>query len=105
MSRLSQFQRCTCQKMYRSPELCDEQFAFEENDKRVCCKPKNGEQVTAIQMDGCVIMLDLTGNLESLLEVSGSKHYGFDQVDICNGGELKSVLAEHELENSFYKQF
>ena len=55
MSRLSQFHNCTCQRMGCNPALCDGQFGFEEKGKRVCCKPKNGEQVAAIQMDGCVI--------------------------------------------------
>lgn len=41
--------------MQRIPPLCDGQYGFEENGKRVSCIPKNGEYVTAIQIDGCLI--------------------------------------------------
>lgn len=40
--------------------------------------------------------LTYAGNLESLVEVSDSNRYSFEQVDICNRTEVDRVLAEHE---------
>lgn len=40
--------------------------------------------------------LTYAGNLESLLEVSDSERYCFEQVDICNRTELDRVFAEHK---------
>lgn len=40
--------------------------------------------------------LTYAGNLESLLEVSNSERYAFEQVDICNADELKRVFSEHQ---------
>ena len=40
--------------------------------------------------------LTYAGNLESLSEVSESKRYSFEQVDICNRAELDRVLAQHQ---------
>ena len=39
--------------------------------------------------------LTYAGNLESLLEVSDSERYVFEQVDICNRVELDRVFGEH----------
>lgn len=48
--------------------------------------------------DGVVNLDKLTyaGNLESLLEVSDSDRYAFEQVDICNADELKRVFTEQQ---------
>ena len=40
--------------------------------------------------------LTYAGNLESLLEVSDSTRYSFEQVDICDRIELDRVFAEHK---------
>ncbi|NLY14402.1 MAG: dTDP-glucose 4,6-dehydratase [Gammaproteobacteria bacterium] len=40
--------------------------------------------------------LTYAGNLESLLEVSSSERYAFEQVDICNRAELDRVFKEHQ---------
>ena len=40
--------------------------------------------------------LTYAGNLESLLEVSDSERYIFEQVDICNQTELDRVFSEHK---------
>jgi dTDP-glucose 4,6-dehydratase len=40
--------------------------------------------------------LTYAGNLESLLEVSDSAQYSFEQVDICDRIELDRVFAEHK---------
>ncbi|BAJ01451.1 dTDP-glucose 4,6-dehydratase [Shewanella violacea] len=40
--------------------------------------------------------LTYAGNLESLLEVSNSERYVFEQVDICNRTELERVFSEHK---------
>ena len=40
--------------------------------------------------------LTYAGNLESLKDVSNSPRYAFEQVDICNGEELKRVFAQHQ---------
>lgn len=42
--------------------------------------------------------LTYAGNLESLAEVSESARYAFEQVDICNRGEVDRVLEEHQPE-------
>lgn len=55
MNALIQYQACTCKKMGLNPPLCSGLHAFEENGKRVFCTPKQGETVTAIQLDGCVL--------------------------------------------------
>lgn len=39
--------------------------------------------------------LTYAGNLESLLEISNSTRYTFEQVDICNRSELDRVLKKH----------
>ena len=39
--------------------------------------------------------LTYAGNLESLLKVSDSERYIFEQVDICNRSELDRIFAEH----------
>lgn len=39
--------------------------------------------------------LTYAGNLESLLEVDASSRYSFEQVDICNGAELKRIFDEY----------
>lgn len=43
-----------------------------------------------------VDLLTYAGNLESLLSVSGSERYGFEQIDICNRLELNKVLSQHQ---------
>lgn len=40
--------------------------------------------------------LTYAGNLESLASVSESERYAFEQVDICNRGELDRVFSEHQ---------
>jgi len=40
--------------------------------------------------------LTYAGNLESLLEVTDSERYAFEQVDICNRTELDRVFYEHK---------
>ena len=40
--------------------------------------------------------LTYAGNLESLSSVSESDHYSFEQVDICNGGELDRVFTLYQ---------
>ena len=40
--------------------------------------------------------LTYAGNLESLLEVSDSERYCFEQIDICNRAELDRVFAEYK---------
>ncbi len=40
--------------------------------------------------------LTYAGNLESLLEISGSDRYVFERVDICNRAELDRVFTEHK---------
>ncbi|WP_038150712.1 dTDP-glucose 4,6-dehydratase [Thiomicrorhabdus chilensis] len=40
--------------------------------------------------------LTYAGNLESLNSVSDNPRYAFEQVDICNGVELKRVFAEYQ---------
>ncbi|WP_354688930.1 dTDP-glucose 4,6-dehydratase [Aeromonas sp. 19NY04SH05-1] len=40
--------------------------------------------------------LTYAGNLESLVSVSESERYAFEQVDICNRGELDRVFSEHQ---------
>lgn len=40
--------------------------------------------------------LTYAGNLESLAEVSDSKRYAFEHVDICNRNEVDRVLAQHQ---------
>ncbi|MFM4704342.1 dTDP-glucose 4,6-dehydratase [Aeromonas bivalvium] len=40
--------------------------------------------------------LTYAGNLESLVEVSGSERYVFEQVDICDRAELDRVFAAHQ---------
>lgn len=40
--------------------------------------------------------LTYAGNLESLLEVSSSSRYAFEQVDICNRSEVERVFIEHQ---------
>jgi dTDP-glucose 4,6-dehydratase len=40
--------------------------------------------------------LTYAGNLESLALVSDSKRYTFEQVDICDGAEIKRVLHQHQ---------
>jgi len=40
--------------------------------------------------------LTYAGNLESLLDVSGSERYAFEQVDICDSVALQRVFREHQ---------
>lgn len=40
--------------------------------------------------------LTYAGNLESLLSVSDSNRYHFEQVDICNGAELDEIFQRHQ---------
>ena len=40
--------------------------------------------------------LTYAGNLESLMQVSDSERYAFEQVDICNRAELDRVLSQHQ---------
>ena len=40
--------------------------------------------------------LTYAGNLESLISVSASDRYVFEQVDICNGAELKRVFTQYQ---------
>ena len=40
--------------------------------------------------------LTYAGNLESLVDVCGSKRYTFEQVDICDRSEVKRVFLEHQ---------
>jgi dTDP-glucose 4,6-dehydratase len=40
--------------------------------------------------------LTYAGNLESLLSVSDSDRYSFEQVDICNRGELDRIFAQYQ---------
>ena len=40
--------------------------------------------------------LTYAGNLESLADISASERYVFEQVDICNRGEVDRVFREHQ---------
>jgi dTDP-glucose 4,6-dehydratase len=40
--------------------------------------------------------LTYAGNLASLLEVTGSERYSFEQVDICDLGEIRKIFATHQ---------
>lgn len=40
--------------------------------------------------------LTYAGNLESLIDVSSSERYAFEQVDICNRAELDRVFQQHQ---------
>jgi len=42
--------------------------------------------------------LTYAGNLESLVEVSDSERYTFEQVDICDRAEVERVFREHQLD-------
>ncbi|WP_211959100.1 dTDP-glucose 4,6-dehydratase [Budvicia diplopodorum] len=48
--------------------------------------------------DSVVVVDKLTyaGNLDSLNDVSASKHYAFEQVDICDRASLDRVFAQHQ---------
>ncbi|QPT40316.1 dTDP-glucose 4,6-dehydratase [Oligella ureolytica] len=52
----------------------------------------NNTQDSIVNLD----KLTYAGNLESLLEISQSDRYTFEQVDICNADELKRTFAEHQ---------
>lgn len=52
----------------------------------------NNTEDTVINLD----KLTYAGNLESLIEVSSSEKYRFEQVDICNRAELDRVFSEYE---------
>ncbi|WP_298737853.1 dTDP-glucose 4,6-dehydratase [uncultured Psychrobacter sp.] len=52
----------------------------------------NNTQDKVVNLD----KLTYAGNLESLISISGSQRYAFEQVDICNADELKRVFAEHQ---------
>jgi dTDP-glucose 4,6-dehydratase len=52
----------------------------------------NNTQDSVINLD----KLTYAGNLQSLIGVSASKGYAFEQVDICNADELKRVFTEHQ---------
>ncbi|MFB1070703.1 dTDP-glucose 4,6-dehydratase, partial [Vibrio diabolicus] len=49
-------------------------------------------QDTVINLD----KLTYAGNLESLVDVSDSERYYFEQVDICDRAELDRVFSEHQ---------
>jgi len=49
-------------------------------------------QDTVINLD----KLTYAGNLESLVDVSESERYYFEQVDICDRAELERVFSEHQ---------
>ena len=40
--------------------------------------------------------LTYAGNLDSLIEVSDNAHYAFEQVDICDGRQLRAILEKYE---------
>ena len=40
--------------------------------------------------------LTYAGNLDSLVDVSDSDRYAFEQVDICDSTELERVFSEHQ---------
>ncbi|WP_163921996.1 dTDP-glucose 4,6-dehydratase [Photobacterium sp. Alg240-V54] len=51
----------------------------------------NNTQDSVVNLD----KLTYAGNLESLSEIDSSERYVFEQVDICNRGELDRVFAKH----------
>ena len=53
-------------------------------------------QDTVINLD----KLTYAGNLESLVDVSDSERYYFEQVDICDRAELDRVFSEHQPDSS-----
>lgn len=52
----------------------------------------NNTQNSVINLD----KLTYAGNLESLISISDSHRYVFEQIDICNADELKRVFSEHQ---------
>lgn len=52
----------------------------------------NNTQDSVVNVD----KLTYAGNLESLIDVSNSERYAFEQVDICNPAELKRVFDEYQ---------
>ena len=52
----------------------------------------NNTDHTVVNVD----KLTYAGNLESLVQVSDSERYAFEQVDICNRAELDRVLSQHQ---------
>ena len=54
---LSPFEHCLCQRMASAnPALCEDQFTFSEKGKKVRLRPRKGEWVVAVALDGCVFM-------------------------------------------------
>ena len=52
----------------------------------------NNTQDSVVNLD----KLTYAGNLESLVDVSSSQRYAFEQVDICDRAALDRVFAEHQ---------
>lgn len=52
----------------------------------------NNTQHSVVNLD----KLTYAGNLESLLPVSESERYAFEQVDICDADNVKRVFAQHQ---------
>ena len=52
----------------------------------------NGSNHTVVNLD----KLTYAGNLESLKDVDSNERYYFEQVDICDGAEVKRVLDTYQ---------
>lgn len=52
----------------------------------------NSTQDSVINLD----KLTYAGNLQSLISISDSQRYNFEQVDICNADEVRRVFSEHQ---------
>ena len=40
--------------------------------------------------------LTYAGNIESLTSIENSKRYAFEQIDICNSGDLTRIINKHQ---------
>jgi len=49
------YDRCVCTKMKNDQDLCDGQWTFSEKGTKVCFRPRSGDEVLALVLDGCVL--------------------------------------------------
>lgn len=90
---LSPNNHCICQRYENTQEACINEYTIMEQGKSVTLEPKNGEQVTAIIIDGCLIT-DNDPKCDALfLYDKGNRKFSF-LVELKGAGDLPRAFKQ-----------
>jgi hypothetical protein len=83
---------CVCKKYNSKPKACEGYNKVSEKGKSVELKPKNGEDIKVIIIDGCLIT-DNNSKCDALFLFDGKRKVSF-LVELKGAGEIKKAFKQ-----------